>query len=485
MGLAGALARWRTMPSSMPSRPCFARARARVTSGAAPARLRFARRSQRSADQGGTQSISPLCDAPPNDPSWPRPALGEQPLAGSAATPVGGPAMLARMSAPPVRKTRAIGACTLRRPLPGFLLCVTGGTHGRDPHSRHHARPRWSISSSTSATADSALACASVPSLRSRPNNACSARCSRSTSTLRAEANRRPRFADCAERYLAQPQDMRSLEAIRIHVQLLVEHIGHLEPHQVHDATLAPLISKRIADGVCAVTINRTLEVPRTILHRAARSYRDENGRPWLKALPPLISMLPECPRSPYPITWAEQDRLFPKLPGHLARMALFAVNTGLRDANLCGLQWAWEVSVPEIGRSVFVVPAEDFKAKRPHVVILNDIAWSIIQTQRGRHPVWVFPYRGGRIARMNNSAWRRRAAKPGCARCACTICVTPARAACAPPASRPRIGRLARARQPVDGGPLRERRHRPLAISGQSLLNRQETRTVLRVANG
>jgi integrase len=225
---------------------------------------------------------------------------------------------------------------------------------------------------------------------------------------LALRAHRRPTFADCARRYLAQSKDMRSLEAIRIHVELLVEHIGHLEPHQVHDATLAPLISERIADGVCAVTINRTLEVARTILHRAPRSYRDENGRPWLDALPPLISMLPESPRSPYPITWAEQDRLFPKLPGHLARMALFGVNTGLRDSNLCGLQWSWEVPVPEIGRSVFVVPEDEFKAKRPHVVILNDIAWSIIQTQRGKHAVWVFPYRGRRIARMNNSAWRQ-----------------------------------------------------------------------------
>ena len=93
-----------------------------------------------------------------------------------------------------------------------------------------------------------------------------------------------PASADCAERYLAQSKEMRSLEAIRIHVRLLVEHIGHLEPHQVHDATLAPLISDRIADGASAMTINRTLEVARTILHRAARSYRDDNGRPWLEA---------------------------------------------------------------------------------------------------------------------------------------------------------------------------------------------------------
>ena len=218
----------------------------------------------------------------------------------------------------------------------------------------------------------------------------------------------RPTFADCAARYLAQSQAMRSIEAIRVHVRLLVKHIGHLEPHQVHDATLAPFISARIADGACATTINRSLEMARTILHRAARSYRDENGRPWLDALPPLINMLPESQRAPYPITWEEQDRLFPKLPAHLARMVLFAVNTGLRDSNVCALQWDWQVDVPEIERSVFIVPTEAFKSKRPHVVILNDVAWSIIQSQRGLHPLWVFPYRGRHVDTMNNTAWQQ-----------------------------------------------------------------------------
>jgi len=43
--------------------------------------------------------------------------------------------------------------------------------------------------------------------------------------------------------------------------------------------------------------------------------------------------------------------------------MALFAVNTGLRESNVCGLQWRWEVLVPEIGRSVFVIPPEAISA--------------------------------------------------------------------------------------------------------------------------
>jgi integrase len=151
-----------------------------------------------------------------------------------------------------------------------------------------------------------------------------------------------------------------------------------------------------------------------TILNRSSRVYRDKDGRPWLDALPPLITALPASPRQPYPITWAEQDKLFPLLPAHLAKMVLFAVNTGARDSNVCKLQWLWEVQVPEIGRSVFVIPPEAFKSKRSQVIILNDVAWSIIQAQRGKHPIWVFPYRGGAIDTMNNTAWQSARRKVG-----------------------------------------------------------------------
>ena len=295
-----------------------------------------------------------------------------------------------------------------------------------------------------------------------------------------------PRFADCAARYLLQSQDLRSLETLRIHVRLLEPYIGHLEPQQVHDATLAPFICARVADGACATTINRSLEVVRTILHRAARSYRDERGRPWLDALPPLITMLPESRRPPYPITWEEQDRLFPKLPAHLARMALFAVNTGLRNSNVCGLQWNWEVPVPEIGRSVFVIPAEAIKTKRPHVVILNDAAWSIVQSQRGQHPLWVFTYRGHPVGTMNNNGWQqaRRDAGLRAVRVHDLRHTFACRLRAAGVSAEDRAALLGHATQSMVG-------HYASADVGRLLresnlvLNRQETRTVLRVANG
>lgn len=111
---------------------------------------------------------------------------------------------------------------------------------------------------------------------------------------IEAERKRhaRPLFRDCAAMYLAQRGGWRSLASMQVHIRLLLPHIGHLPPQHVHDATLAPFISDRIALGSCATTINRSLEIVRTILNRAARSYRDPDGTPWLSAAPPLITML-------------------------------------------------------------------------------------------------------------------------------------------------------------------------------------------------
>jgi integrase len=108
--------------------------------------------------------------------------------------------------------------------------------------------------------------------------------------------------------------------------------------------------------------------------------------------------------REPYPITWSQQAQLMPRLPGHLQRMVLFALNTGARDENVCGLRWEWEVPVPEIGRSVFVVPAKAFKSKRAHVLILNDAAWRIVEECRGRHVEFVFVYRRERLVHIDKA---------------------------------------------------------------------------------
>jgi integrase len=200
-------------------------------------------------------------------------------------------------------------------------------------------------------------------------------------------------------------------------VRILLRHLGDLEVRKVHGDTLRPFVEARLAEGVSATTVNRSLEVARAILRRAARTYRDQDGLPWLEIAPPLITMLAENPRLPYPLSWDEQDRIFQRPPAHLSRMVLFAVNTGLRDSNVCALRWSWEMPIAHLGRILFAIPREAFKSRRPHVVILNDAAWSIVESQRSGHPDWVFAYRGKAVRSMNNTAWqraRREAGLPG-----------------------------------------------------------------------
>lgn len=134
----------------------------------------------------------------------------------------------------------------------------------------------------------------------------------------------------------------------------------------------------------------------------------------WL-ATSPLIPMLPiNDARKPCPLSWDEQRRLFEALPGHLALMCLFKVNTGCREQEVCRLQWDWEVRVPELNTSVFIIPAEVVKNRDDRLVVLNRVARSVIDDVRGIHARHVFSYRGRSVKSINNTAWKRVRRKVG-----------------------------------------------------------------------
>ena len=216
-------------------------------------------------------------------------------------------------------------------------------------------------------------------------------------------------FAAAARKYLIEcaQRKVRTLDTISYHVTILLPYIGHLPLQDICNESLETFKADRLAgedgEGSSPATVNRSLEIVRTVLNRAARVWR-HNGRPWL-ASSPLIEMLDEeaSKRKPYPITWVEQGELVTQLPGHLQRMVLFALNTGARDDNICRLQWAWERQIPELNRSVFVIPAEEFKGQRVHVLILNDVAWSIVGECRGIHKEFVFVYRRERVKNFDD----------------------------------------------------------------------------------
>jgi len=215
-------------------------------------------------------------------------------------------------------------------------------------------------------------------------------------------------FELAAAKFVRENQHKRTIRNDIGQLKRLMPWIGSIPLNRIHIGTMQPWIEHRRKEGVATGTINHGLKVVRRILNLAQSEWLDENGLTWLAAAP-KIKLLPDTKkRQPYPLNWDEQQLLFSALPAHLAEMALFAVNTGCRDAEICNLRWEWEVQVPPLKTFVFIVPGEFVKNGDERLVVLNDIAKSVVQARRGKNPTHVFAYKGKPIVRMLNSSWCR-----------------------------------------------------------------------------
>ena len=101
-------------------------------------------------------------------------------------------------------------------------------------------------------------------------------------------------------------------------------------------------------------------------------------------------------------------------MPRHLADAVLYAVNTGCREQEVCQLRWDWEVKIPDMGTSVFVLSESITKTSTERVVVLNSVAQRIIEGRRGINETYVFTYRDRAVGKMNNTAWKRAWRKAG-----------------------------------------------------------------------
>jgi integrase len=172
-----------------------------------------------------------------------------------------------------------------------------------------------------------------------------------------------------------------------MHLKALDRFVGDLPLRQVHMGSLQEFIAKRRKDGVKTSTINGALAITRHILKLAEDEWMDENGITWLERAPKIKLLTVRDARRAYPLSREEQAVFFQELPDYLARMALFKVNTGCREEEVCSLKWEYEVKVPELDTSVFVIPGDKVKNAQDRLVVLNRVAKSVIEGQRGVHP--------------------------------------------------------------------------------------------------
>jgi len=191
-------------------------------------------------------------------------------------------------------------------------------------------------------------------------------------------------FDQAAAKFVLENQHKRSLSSDIGRLKLLMPWIGSIPLDRIHVGTLQPWIEHRQKEGAAVGTINHGLKVVRRILNLASLEWVDEYGMTWL-ASAPRIKLLPDTnKRKPYPLSWGEQERLFSFLPSHLGDMALFAVNTGCRDGEVCKLQWDWIEPVKDLDTYIFKIPGEYVKNSDDRLVVLNSLAQQVVEQQRG-----------------------------------------------------------------------------------------------------
>lgn len=134
--------------------------------------------------------------------------------------------------------------------------------------------------------------------------------------------------------------------------------------NKIHSGVIDNYEMDRKNNGITAGTLNRDMAIIRRVLSLSARMWRDEQGRPWLDTVP-MLPVIQGEKRKPRPISWHEQETLLKALPEYLAEMVLFALNTGLRDQELCGMKWLDECKVQGLDTTVFIINSE--RAKNEH----------------------------------------------------------------------------------------------------------------------
>lgn len=215
-------------------------------------------------------------------------------------------------------------------------------------------------------------------------------------------------FEDAVNKFLTDYAHKKSISQDQAMGRELIKRMGQLPLERINMHPLQSFIEEKINAGLKNSSINKFIGLTGHILKLAANNWYDEAGRPWIdRAI--KLKLLPTTGKiEPVALSWEEQDRLFALLPDYLHSACLFTVNTGLRDQEVCTLEWHWEYPVPELETSIFIIPKEFHKNRNDRIVVLNHITQRIVNEMRGKHPAYVFTNpMGDRIFQLNSRAWK------------------------------------------------------------------------------
>lgn len=197
-------------------------------------------------------------------------------------------------------------------------------------------------------------------------------------------------------RYLAETTHKASQISDKIHLRWLDRFLGGRMLDEIDRELVDRIMAARMAEGVKNSSVNRVMEVVRAVLRKTVNDWE------WLDRVP-RVRMLPEPTRRIRWITQGQAEQLMAVLPEHLAAMVIFSLETGLRRANVTGLQW----SQIDLARRTAWIHPDQAKARKAIAVPLSAAAVIVIREQIGKHPTHVFSYQGKPLCQVNTKAWR------------------------------------------------------------------------------
>ncbi|CAG4910421.1 Tyrosine recombinase XerC [Paraburkholderia gardini] len=227
-------------------------------------------------------------------------------------------------------------------------------------------------------------------------------------------------------RYIGDREGIASLETSKTHLRWLDQHLSGVLLADIdrsridaiaHAKRMEPRIvqtrqgPKMLGRNVSAGTVNRVVGVLKAVLNAAVQWE-------WLDRAPVTRRSKVATKRIRW-LTQTEAARLLAELPTHLADMAQFSLETGLRRANVTGLQW----SQVDLVRRVAWIHPDQAKARKAITVPLSDAAVAVLRRQitkkrKPEHVESVFVYRGSPVFQTVTAAWKKALKRAGIRDC-------------------------------------------------------------------
>ena len=212
-------------------------------------------------------------------------------------------------------------------------------------------------------------------------------------------------WKQAAVRWLRESTHKASQDLDVMHIRWLDKFLGGLMLADISREVIDRITQARLAEGVTNASVNRMLQCIRVIIRRAVNEWE------WLDRVP-RIRFLHESTRRVRWLKREEAERLIAELPEHLAAMARFSLETGLRKSNVTGLRWS---QVDLVARKAWIHP-DQAKARKAIAVPLSAAAVIVLREQLGRHPECIFTYKGRPVHQVNGKAWKGALARAGIA---------------------------------------------------------------------